>query len=630
MNIIGLTRSKIFKRGVFMKKKGFTLIELLAVIVILAIILAIAIPGISGMIKSSTKSAFESDAKMVLKAAEYKKLEDSAFKEADVNQDSINELLGLSNDNYLSLKIALIDNIPIVTIVGKNKWNGLIACGSYTNIKVVEDENECGPDLIPPVITMNGDATVTIGEGETYTDSGAIATDNRDGDITSNIVATGSVNSSILGTYTITYAITDKAGNISTLTRTVNVIEGYAGPNFKESKGVNGPNLADGMVPVKWDGTKWVDTSTVDTEWYNYDTTDRKWANARTADGSMWVWIPRYVYKISSGWHTSAAGIIEVQFSKGTNDNWNSSVIGSVNISTNSNTSNNKFTNHPAFDFGSTRLTGIWVAKFEATAAEGVANSDTEDNVTTKTVKIIPNVQPWRYINIGNMFTVSRNMETNSIYGWGTTGTGIDTHLMKNTEWGVAAYLSKSQYGKNTEEVWINNGSPIITGCAGSSAGAGSYSGCQNAYNTANGVQASTTGNIYGIYDMSGGSWEYVSAYIDNGSSNLRQHGLAIINADSQYKNLYAKGTTDNATYNYPLTVNQKGDAIYETSNSGSGNLSWFNDASSIPYTTSSWFVRGGYVSGGSSSGMYYFTGLSGYANSGIGFRPVLAVNTGL
>ncbi|MDD4298966.1 MAG: prepilin-type N-terminal cleavage/methylation domain-containing protein, partial [Bacilli bacterium] len=50
-----------------MQKKGFTLVELLAVIVILAIILAIAVPGITGLIESTTKSAFASDAKMIIK-----------------------------------------------------------------------------------------------------------------------------------------------------------------------------------------------------------------------------------------------------------------------------------------------------------------------------------------------------------------------------------------------------------------------------------------------------------------------------------------------------------------------------------------------------------------------------------
>jgi type IV pilus assembly protein PilA len=61
------------------ENKGFTLIELLAVIVILAIILAIAVPSISNAIKKLNKSAFESDVKKVLKATDYKKLDDSSF-----------------------------------------------------------------------------------------------------------------------------------------------------------------------------------------------------------------------------------------------------------------------------------------------------------------------------------------------------------------------------------------------------------------------------------------------------------------------------------------------------------------------------------------------------------------------
>ena len=52
-------------------------------------------------------------------------------------------------------------------------------------------------------------------------------------------------------------------------------------------------------------------------------------------------------------------------------------------------------------------------------------------------------------IKIGDMFDASMNMETNSRYGWGTSGKGIDTHMMKNTEWGAVALLSGSRYGKN-------------------------------------------------------------------------------------------------------------------------------------------------------------------------------------
>jgi hypothetical protein len=393
------------------------------------------------------------------------------------------------------------------------------------------------------------------------------------------------------------------------------------------------------MTAIKWNsGTStWdtVDNPDTDTSWYNY--ANKEWANAKTNDGSMWVWIPRYIYKISTGWHTSTAGTIDVQFSKVIDDNWNSSGIGNIDTGTTSNASNNKWTNHPAFDFGSTHLTGIWVAKFEATASEGVANGYTSDgtcpiagdNVTTKTVKILPNVQSWRCISIGNMFTNTRNMETNGVYGWGTTGVGIDTHMMKNSEWGAVTYLSKSTYGQNGNEIWINNSQTYTTGCAGSSVSASAYDGCQYSYETANGVQASTTGNIYGIYDLSGGTWEELSAYLDNGHINLN-NGLSIINADSKYKDVYAKGATDDSSSNYALAISHKGDAIYETSNSDGISNSWFGDYAIMSDNSWTWFSRGGSFNHSSSGGTYNFAASIGDVGGAIGFRPVLTLDTGL
>ncbi len=70
-------------------KKGFTLVELLAVIVILAIILAIAIPAITSLINNAKINAFESDAKMVLKAIEYKMLEVDDYDPTTINEINI-------------------------------------------------------------------------------------------------------------------------------------------------------------------------------------------------------------------------------------------------------------------------------------------------------------------------------------------------------------------------------------------------------------------------------------------------------------------------------------------------------------------------------------------------------------
>jgi len=69
-------------------------------------------------------------------------------------------------------------------------------------------------DATPPVTTLNGDTAMTLAFGSSFTDPGATATDNIDGDITAKIVVSGdTVNTSIAGTYTIKYDVSDAAGN---------------------------------------------------------------------------------------------------------------------------------------------------------------------------------------------------------------------------------------------------------------------------------------------------------------------------------------------------------------------------------------------------------------------------------
>jgi len=84
-----------------------------------------------------------------------------------------------------------------------------------------------GPDTTPPVLTLNGSSTIDLTLGGTYTELGATATDNVDGDISANVVVGGdTVDFNTLGTYIITYNVSDAAGNAATeITRTVNVNE---------------------------------------------------------------------------------------------------------------------------------------------------------------------------------------------------------------------------------------------------------------------------------------------------------------------------------------------------------------------------------------------------------------------
>jgi hypothetical protein len=73
----------------------------------------------------------------------------------------------------------------------------------------------------PPTITLNGAATVTITEGDTYADPGATATDAEDGDLTGQITVNNPVDTSTPGTYTVTYTVQDSGGNVVQVRRTV-------------------------------------------------------------------------------------------------------------------------------------------------------------------------------------------------------------------------------------------------------------------------------------------------------------------------------------------------------------------------------------------------------------------------
>ena len=74
---------------------------------------------------------------------------------------------------------------------------------------------------LPPTITLTGSSTITLLVGDTYIEDGCVATDEIDGDLTSSIITTGTVDTSTVGTYTLTYSVTDSASNIVSTTRTV-------------------------------------------------------------------------------------------------------------------------------------------------------------------------------------------------------------------------------------------------------------------------------------------------------------------------------------------------------------------------------------------------------------------------
>ena len=344
----------------------------------------------------------------------------------------------------------------------------------------------------------------------------------------------------------------------------VKIIDKNNGERIKTIKVVtcNSPEMVTGMVPVIYDETNEVWKKVEDDnlgQWYDY--AEKKWANIMLSDGlqvaqdgtitsmgSMFVWIPRYAYCITSGYQQGGAnvrGTIDIKFLKET-----------TNLTTDETTT--RFSDragqgnwiiHPVFTNGSINnyaeggwdreLTGFWVAKFEASGVENgqavgnrSASSSTPVAPTQNTaVKVLPNVISWRDITVGNSQYYSMQMCTNTDYGW-NTGT-VDSHLIKNDEWGAVAYLCYSPYGSV----------PMTNGCgqSGSYGYYDLYTGQgpdsktseawyrtktdNRAYDTELGVLSSTTGNVYGVYDMAGGAWERVAGFLDNGNSYLGTYG---------------------------------------------------------------------------------------------------------
>lgn len=371
--------------------------------------------------------------------------------------------------------------------------------------------------------------------------------------------------------------------------------------------------------------------------WYDYTQGVNHWANVKTTGGRndcYWVWIPRYAYKVPT--RSSTAETIEIKFLK---DNTNIP-IGETTEITNTTPTPGTWVVHPAFtnagNGGFGNLTGIWVAKFEASSSNvSVATVETDlattggGDTNSLQVRVIPNVTSWRGITVNNIFTVCGNLtETgNSL----ENTTNLNSHMMKNTEWGACAYLSRSVYGINGE-VWNNpyynnttNYSPITGLCGNKTNGKdNATTNMSNTvkYNEIGGGNASTTGNVYGIYDMAGGAWEYVAGIYTGGASNDNRSKLWDSN-NSKYVDKYTNTTGSQSTY-YGNT-DKYGDAVYETSSSGSSDTgSWDSSKSYFPVSSYPVFLRGGHAYYVSNAGVFAFSYHAGAANTDYSFRPVV------
>ncbi len=122
----------------------------------------------------------------------------------------------IATDNYDG---DLTDKVEIIK--EKNYIKYKVKDSSNNSIVVERKLNYCDKDA--PILELKGNENIKLTKHSKYLENGYTATDNCDGDLTSNVTVTGSVDTSKEGTYTLTYTVSDREGNVTTKTRTVKV-----------------------------------------------------------------------------------------------------------------------------------------------------------------------------------------------------------------------------------------------------------------------------------------------------------------------------------------------------------------------------------------------------------------------
>ena len=408
-------------------------------------------------------------------------------------------------------------------------------------------------------------------------------------------------------------------------------------------------------------------------EWYDYkdnSNKDTKWANAVTVKDpskyknqtkvvdqsdilGFWVYIPRYAYEVMRRDGTDnpvSAQNFLIHFEKKTDAKRRPAACSTTGKDYRTQcdldrsyikgqpSNQGTWATHPAFTFGDKELNGIWFAKFETTG-------------TTSQPTVLPNEAHisgyYSGMNnqVGNFYSLSKTLGVNdpqNVGGSGFTTTQNNHHLAKlsshmanNNDWGAATYLSASKYGAGYNGVQINsqsgnrnNGNVYTsgtTGCGPSSNGntgtyndggtLGTQSACsssdpQRAYNGTLGQLASTTNNPTGIYDMSGGGWEYTaSSYtsdLNNSSTNYFSQS-----AHPPYVNNYNFTNPNSCTF-----ATCGGQALYETNNgiSNGDTAQWNGNYMYFVASSRPWFGRGGSYDNDSNAGLFFADNVNGYA----------------
>lgn len=384
------------------------------------------------------------------------------------------------------------------------------------------------------------------------------------------------------------------------------------------------PDLLDNMVPVVFNNQtkKWIKANPKSIYW---DYENKQWANAvmvkKEANSDnlnsksreyylsdeaigqdieeedilgYFVWIPRYSYQI---WNVNSNNykntnnngeqLINIKFQ---NKNQKDSGLTEDLIQ------NGNFYTHTAFSNIYNEINGFWISKFPMSVKEytecyqkpsiATCNKSTELELYS-----LPAVNPINYITISSAYLLSKNLNIkNNIYGF----TEEDkTHLIKNTEWGAIAYLSHSIYGNDVE-----TNKTLLTGSS----------------NYKENTNLSTTGNVYGVYDMGSQNMEMVfgNYNYDPGENYNKQSGFIGLGGSVEWP------SDDEYDLYNGITSKSRilGDATGETEG-------WYQTLNQFVNGSNPFFKRGGNSTNINS--LFSFTSYSGEADKDTTFRIAIS-----
>ncbi len=310
----------------------------------------------------------------------------------------------------------------------------------------------------------------------------------------------------------------------------------------------------------------------------------------------------------------------------------------------NDSTKSNKTTwaTHPAFRWQYTKaingidrnheLNGFWVGKYETTGS-----------TTSPTVKPNSKHMDLPQGRLGGYYEVAKSFGKKDSYNVGGGGVTVrqnshnlsnySSSVLKNEQWGAIAYLSASSYGAGVNKVELNSNNSAgkdgnnkdskgITGCGPQSKGNLAAGSACNKYYTEIGQLASTTNNPTGIYDMSGGAWEFVMGGISRQASvtstdyfqtqvklPYTSFFLPYQSGSFGKKPAWSKSSSDIYYNNDQCTWSRcGGQALHETKNEqsvDSWDNGWGQDLGQVPHTQYFNFLRGGVAHSAQVSGIF-------------------------